>query len=126
MRRPAGHRFAIALVLAASALLGPAVAGCESFAERISCTSGTVLAEDGSCVRPPTPDGGVSIDDCAGLCAMIEGWTDAQVTCLQGNLMRAGPLPTECQTLDTEADCGACVTALGATDAQCQTSVSCL
>lgn len=115
-----------AIPLAAMLLGGTLLAGCESYTERVSCTNGRVLNDDGDCVPPPVPDGGVSIDSCATLCAMIPSWTDTQVMCLQSNLSLAGPLPTECQTLTTEAECDACVTAAGATDPQCQLASSCL
>ena len=114
-------------VLAALVLLAAGtIAGCESYAETRTCQNGTVFDENGDCVLPPVPDGGVSIETCAELCAMIPDWTAEQVECLQGNLSLAGPLPTECAVLATTADCEACVGAVGATDLQCGLSRSCL
>lgn len=116
----------VTLMALALLALGALAPGCESYSERISCTNGTVLDDEGDCVAPPVPDGGVSIADCAELCAMIPGWTEEQVTCLQGNLMRAGPLPADCETLETELECTACVAAVGADDTSCALSASCL
>lgn len=112
-----------AVALLVVGLLAP---GCETYSERISCSNGTVLNDDGDCVPPPVPDGGVSIASCAELCAMIPSWTAPQVECLQTNLMMAGPLPPECMTLATEADCTACVAAVGVDDTACALSSSCL
>jgi len=108
------------------ALLAPWTGGCESYTERRSCPPGTVFAADGECVVPPPPDGGVSFETCAELCATVPGWTSAQLGCLETSLMMAGPLPAECGALETSAGCEACVAATGTDDGACALSRACL
>lgn len=111
--------------LLALAVLVLLAAGCEDYAETVSCGRGTVLNDDDECVPPPTPDGGVAIVDCAGLCDAVAAWDADQVTCLSGMLGSFGPPPAECMTdLTDVASCNACVGAAGATDAVCATAGS--
>ncbi|MGE0790298.1 MAG: hypothetical protein AB7S26_31775 [Sandaracinaceae bacterium] len=107
--------------------LGAATAGCESYSERVSCSNGTVLDDEGKCIAPPVPDGGTpAIVDCISLCAATPSWTATQIECLKASLELLGPLPTACETLETEEDCMACVAAAGAIDSLCAMATSCL
>jgi hypothetical protein len=102
---------------------GAAVFGCQKYADRVSCSSGTVLDENDQCVPPPVPDGGVTVSTCAELCDLVASWSTTQVECLQASLGAAGPPPAECMAdLTDVASCNACVGATGAPDSSCATA----
>lgn len=99
------------------------VAGCEDYADTVSCSRGTVLSDDDECVPPPVPDGGVEIVSCAALCDEVAGWTPDQVGCLTDMFSMFGTPPAECMAdLTDVAACGSCVGAAGAVDDACATA----
>lgn len=95
------------------------IAGCETYAETVSCGMGLVLDENDECVPPPAPDGGTSIATCAELCDVVPGWTDAQRACLEEAFAMFGTLPPSCVGITTTEQCLACIGDAGAVDSAC-------
>jgi hypothetical protein len=117
--RGAGARVSTLLLAVTLAVLA---AGCQDFAETVSCRMGLVLDEEDRCVPPPVPDGSVVASTCEELCALAPTFSEEQLECLERNLAGLGPLPPACMNLSTTDDCLACTAELGATDAACATA----